>query len=87
MLINMDEAWPLGEYTYQLTLVPCKLIDDVTHVHKPTCIHTRTVKRAARHAQTSSIYFSLLQCYQLEARLGYVTLQLCRGCVCEVGCH
>lgn len=95
-LINMDAAWPQGEYTDQLNLVPCKLIEELTltrynnaHAYMHcSCLHdAHSLKRAVRHAQTPSIHFSLSQCYQLEARLGCVTLQLYSSGVCEVGCH
>lgn len=52
-----------------------KPTEEVALIHERTYAHT--VQRAAGHAQTPSIYFSLLQYHQLEARLGRVALQLC----------
>lgn len=74
-LINMDEV---GEYAYQLSPVLCKLIEQAAAVHMYTCTCTETSSQAC-----TNISSPLLQCYQLEARLGRVILEYMRWAVID----
>lgn len=62
----MDEAWPQGEHTYQLTMVPRKLIEEVTLVHA----NMNTLKRAARHAQTPQHLFFIITMLSAGGKVG-----------------
>lgn len=74
ILINMDEAWPQGAHTYQLTLVLGKPTEEVALARE----HVLALSKwAAGHARNPRHLFFIIQYTQLEARLGRVTLQLC----------